>query len=466
MNCPKCNSPITIKRQKCEVCGLDLKIYRKIIHLSNHYYNVGLEKAKVKDLSGAILVLKKSLELNKNNTNARNLLGLVYFETGETVSALSEWVISKHLQPEGNDADAYMESVQKNPTKLEALNQTIKKYNGALQSAKTGSEDLAIIQLKKVVSLNPHFVRALQLLALLYMKNGEMEKAKRYLVRAGKIDLSNTTTLRYLDEINRSLDPQDEQKKGGETELNQRRGDVSFSPISTYKEDKPNIMAFINLILGVIIGTAVVYFLVVPAAERKVAEEYRKDTVEINEQISSYTNEIALLKKDKATLEADVERLQTQLDGIEIPEYDEAMYDALFDAFRIYMEEIEKPEADRDMTKVAETLVNVKETALANETAKDLYNVMAEASYEDTALKLYEEGHTIYTNGKYQEALDKLLEAYQYDDQNEDIIYFIGRSYHRLGDNENAKKYYTMIVEDFADTARYREANSYLQQVQ
>ena len=168
MNCPKCNSPVAMKRQKCEKCGQDLKIYKKILHLSNYYYNVGLEKAKVRDLTGAILVLKKSLELNKKNINARNLLGLVYFESGETVSALSEWVISKHFQPDDNDADAYMESVQKNATKLETLNQTIKKYNGALQSAKTGSEDLAIIQLKKVVSLNPHFIRALQLLALLY----------------------------------------------------------------------------------------------------------------------------------------------------------------------------------------------------------------------------------------------------------------------------------------------------------
>ena len=29
------------------------------------------------------------------NIDARNLLGLVYFETGEVVEALTEWVISK-----------------------------------------------------------------------------------------------------------------------------------------------------------------------------------------------------------------------------------------------------------------------------------------------------------------------------------------------------------------------------------
>ena len=67
--------------------------YNKIIRLSNTLYNVGLEKAKVRDLSGAADSLRKSLRFNKANTQARNLLGLVYLEMGETVDALSEWVI-------------------------------------------------------------------------------------------------------------------------------------------------------------------------------------------------------------------------------------------------------------------------------------------------------------------------------------------------------------------------------------
>lgn len=51
-------------------------------------------------MSGAIVSLTECLKLNKFNIDARNLLGLVYFEMGETVDALSEWVISKNLKPE------------------------------------------------------------------------------------------------------------------------------------------------------------------------------------------------------------------------------------------------------------------------------------------------------------------------------------------------------------------------------
>ena len=131
--------------------------YKKVVSVSNFYYNDGLEKANVRDLSGAVVSLTECLKLNKMNIEARNLLGLVYFEMGETVDALSEWVISKNLQPEKNIADAYIEAVQNSPSQLENLNQAIKKYNQALVYCRQGSLDLALIQLRKVLSINSKF---------------------------------------------------------------------------------------------------------------------------------------------------------------------------------------------------------------------------------------------------------------------------------------------------------------------
>ena len=76
-------------------------------------YNTGLERAQVRDLSGAIEALKQSLWFNKDNLQARNLLGLCYFEIGESVAAFSEWVISKsindkRLHEKDNLADTYL----------------------------------------------------------------------------------------------------------------------------------------------------------------------------------------------------------------------------------------------------------------------------------------------------------------------------------------------------------------------
>lgn len=108
-----------------------------------------MEKAGVRDLSGAIESLKISLRFNKLNIDARNLLGLIYYEMGEVVTALTEWVISKNYQPKDNLASRYLDEVQKNQARLDSVNQTIKKYNQALLYCKQNSRDLAIIQLKK-----------------------------------------------------------------------------------------------------------------------------------------------------------------------------------------------------------------------------------------------------------------------------------------------------------------------------
>ena len=91
MNCIYCGTPLS-DIDYCTGCGADITILKRVARISNLLYNEGLDKARVRDLSGAIKSLKRSLEFNKENKDARNLLGLVYFESGEVVSALTEWV--------------------------------------------------------------------------------------------------------------------------------------------------------------------------------------------------------------------------------------------------------------------------------------------------------------------------------------------------------------------------------------
>ena len=55
---------------------------KKIMYQSNSWYNDGLRKAQVRDMSGAIVSLQQSLQYNRENIAARNLLGLVYYGIG------------------------------------------------------------------------------------------------------------------------------------------------------------------------------------------------------------------------------------------------------------------------------------------------------------------------------------------------------------------------------------------------
>ena len=125
MVCYNCGCRLS-EKNFCTGCGADVTLYKKIMYASNRFYNEALEKAQVRDLSGAIHCLRECLKLNKNHIEARNLLGLVYFERGEVVAALSEWVISKNIKSEKNIADDYINMVQANASRLDMMNQTIR----------------------------------------------------------------------------------------------------------------------------------------------------------------------------------------------------------------------------------------------------------------------------------------------------------------------------------------------------
>ena len=142
---------------------------KKLVYLSNQWYNDGLKKANIRDLSGAVISLKKSLQYNRDNIAARNLLGLVYYGRGEVAEALVEWIISKNIKTHGNIANYYIKKVQESTSELDAIDQAVKKYNQCLVYCQQNGEDLAAIQLKKVISAHPTFLKAYQLLALLYL---------------------------------------------------------------------------------------------------------------------------------------------------------------------------------------------------------------------------------------------------------------------------------------------------------
>ena len=146
MICYNCGNVLT-NSDYCSHCGMDVSVYKRIVRLSNTYYNVGLTKARNRDLAGAADTLRRCVKLNKRNIDARNLLGLIYYENGEVADALVQWVISLNLQPENNQADHYLDEIQRKPGQLETESQNVKTFTQALWHAQNGSDDLAILQL-------------------------------------------------------------------------------------------------------------------------------------------------------------------------------------------------------------------------------------------------------------------------------------------------------------------------------
>ena len=306
-------------------------IQKKVDYLSRKCYNEGLEKASVRDLSGAISCLKQSLMYNKHNIQARNLLGLVYFETGEVVAALSEWVISKNLQPSRNLASEYINKLQANSNKLEAINETIRKYNDALNLCREGHEDMAAIRLKKILTQNPKLIKGYHLLALVQIKEGEYNKARRTLRKAAKIDKTNTTTLRFLSEIDEQTGVStrlDRQNKRSKKQVDSSESDMVIRT-PQYKE-KSRVSLFFTLIAGFAAGLLAFYLLAVPAIRQGIYREANQQIVKYSDAVSSQGAE---LTKAQSQAQESGDTVEAASKQIEEEKKKSSSYEALIEAY-------------------------------------------------------------------------------------------------------------------------------------
>ena len=345
MNCMNCGAFLTdMDLDYCPNCGYNVLIQKKVDYLSKIFYNQGLEKASIRDLSGAIACLKQSLMYDKRNIRARNLLGLVYFETGEDVSALSEWVISKNLQPTRNLASEYINKLQANPNKLAAINETIKKYNHALMLCREGHEDMAAIQLRKILTQNSKLIKGYHLLALIQMKNGEWNKARRILKKAARIDKTNTTTLRFLREVDEQtgVTTRLEKKKKGlfrsgtkENPDTDILGSERVAQPTVYREHS-KVSVFFILMAGIAAGAVAFWLLAVPAIRQGIYQEANQQIVQYSESLASQGAELTKAqgeaKESGDTVESVTQELTTEQAKSE-------SYQALLQAYTYYQQQ-------------------------------------------------------------------------------------------------------------------------------
>lgn len=460
MKCYSCGNELS-EKDFCTACGADVAVYKKIIMTSNSLYNDGLEKARVRDLSGAVVSLRKSLKYNKRNIEARNLLGLVYFEMGEAVSALSEWIISKNLEGEKNIADDYIQALQSNPTQLDTISQTIKKYNTSLNYCYQGTYDLAIIQLKKVLSINRNLISGYQLLALLYIQAEDYEKARRTLLHAEKIDRNNTITLSYLKEVETVLREKEEKsgkkkKVENETFSYQSGNDVIIQP--GYVKEKPTFSSIINIVIGIIIGVAISWFLILPA---KVEEESAKS----DEKFKTVSEELKVEKANRQEVEQTltqsqetVESLSAQIEDLKVNTGAAASCDYLIKAMNAYLIN------EDDSENIMNSLGNISEEYLENasEPFKSMYKTLSGDASAKAIATYMENGRTALKANDYDRAIEEFTNAWNLDDTNSDALMYLAHSYRQAGDTNKADELYRKIITDFAETSNAVDAVGYL----
>ncbi len=455
MKCMNCGAELT-ESVYCPKCGCDVSVQKQAIVLSGLYYNQGLEKAQVRDLSGAIDQLKRSLKFNKNNITARNLLGLVYFETGEVVAALSEWVISKNIQPEDNIATEYIGILQKDANRLDTINQTIKKYNIALENCHNGNEDVAEIQLKKILAQNPKLVKAYHLLSLLYINKNQYEKARRLLRRAIRIDRTNTTTLRFLKEVDSYLGSPNALDntfrfwgREKEQETANADGREAAPTIASYRPSKVR-MPVLNMLMGALIGIATLWFLLVPALTKNINQTANEKITRYSADMAAYSAQIDALNRQIDDSENTVSTANAQI----------AAANAKATANENLLKAVEAYNQDM-MNTAANALGSVDSTKLSVE-AKGVFDSMSNNLQSLMRVIYKKSGLDAFGNSDFATAIIKLEQARALDSTDYDILNYLAHAYRLSGDTANADKTYQMIIDNYPATQRAETAQQFL----
>lgn len=284
--------------------------------ISNTFYNLGLEKAQIRDLTGASQCLKRSVQFDKYNTNARNLMGLICYEVGETAEALIQWVISSNLQPEHNRATYYLHEIQGKPGRLEDESVHIHKYNQALIQAQNGNPDLAILQLGRVVEHKSNYVRAHMLLALLYIGQENYTKAGKSLYKILQIDKNNPKASWYMSIVKQNTGRAEVERKKLKNAFSHHQmqdDDIILPP--SYKEST-GWQSILNIIAGLALGAAVIFFLIIPTREEQLNEQHNQEINRVLELVNQKSMEIDSIGVNIASLEQERDHAVAALQAI------------------------------------------------------------------------------------------------------------------------------------------------------
>lgn len=429
---------------------------KKIVYQSNYWYNDGLRKAQIRDMSGAIVSLRRSLQFNRENIAARNLLGLVYYGIGEVPEALVEWIISKNLRTHNNIADYYINTVQASAKELETINLAIKKYNQCLAYCQQNGEDLAIIQLKQVVASHPSFLKAHQLLALLYLHTGQYTRARQMIRQARKLDTGNEITLKYMHELTHQRGKQrrrSEKKKEDAVEYS-LGNETIIQPKHSRVKEMASHLAVANVFIGAAIGAAIIWFLVAPAVNQSQnnrmndqMREYSDQIKTLEAQVSAQTRTLDNYRASGEEVEADTNQAQTTRDS----------YENLMTVVEQYNS------GEYSYTTMADSLIGIDRDSLG-ESGKSRYDELTDAIYPSACETNFATGTEALSAGNYQGAVDALYKVVRMNAGYNDgqALFNLAQAYMGNGDNDNAITYFQRVVDDYGDSEYAEEAQTNL----
>lgn len=412
-------------------------LQKKVTNLSVLSYNRGLECCNEDRITEAVVALKESLEFDKKNIDARNLLGLCYFRLGRVADALIEWTISYKLKRTDNIAVDYIAELE-SAREANAMYDAITKYNEALSFANQGNTDMAILNLKKALEKNKGLVEAMNLLALCYIERGRESDAFKLAEKVLKIDKTNPVALRYYQ----LLKPE-------------KRLFFKPKPVDSKAKQKKN--SNLAYFLG---GAAVVAVILgcmgLPAIARNYRNSYDKLQVEYNVLQNNMNTEIENKTATIDRLTEENEDLRSKLYTADNQELQQRV--KLLTDIQNYYDEGSVEEA-------AEKLIALSTSGFSQEVLSQ-YSSLCKTVLPAAASQYFSQGKKASKNGDYASAKDYFNKAikctYEGDEVRYSAMYQLGLIADEEGDRETALNYFKTVAEKHPISSIKNEAQKYI----
>ena len=275
----------------------------------------------------------------------------------------------------------------------------------------------------------------------------------RLLKKAAQIDTTNTTTLRYLNEVEeatgigtnlndkkllkRRIRPVEEERKILGPTSYMSGNDTIIQP--TPFRESSTMATFLNIALGFLLGAALIWFLAIPANTRKINQSANQQVTDANTKLAAESAKVGKLEKE-------IEGYQTKVDEAN-QTMDDAKekvksYDVLLSAAVKYL--------GGDQTGAGTELADVDQESL-EENGKALYDAIKGAAKSSVYSAQYSEGTTAYTQGDFDKAIELLTKATKTDETQYDAWYYLAFAYSNKGDTENADKILAEMIRRFPE---------------
>lgn len=420
--------------------------------IANCYYNLGLERAKLRDLSGAAELLKKALHYDKYQREARNLLGLIFFEMGEVADALVQWVISMNLLPEENPADYYLDEIQRKPAILRICSDNVKRFNQALDYAQHNNKDLAVFQLNQVISDSPNYVKAHILLALLYLDRGDWIKAGKSLYLVLKIDRNNPKALVLMDLVKKNTGRAEiEQSKLKNVFSHRKMTDDDVMMPQEIRQLSPWSVSLL-LLLGTGIGLFVFYLLMLPAGIRSANAKNNQELIAYTEKLDAANQKLSNVEEEKSKLQKSYDDAKANLDRYE-------NQNASFMAQYQSLVNINNALSTGDILAAAEAYTKLDQSSITDSSLQNMLNTVKSQMEGNVYLRLQEMGTAAWNAGKTDEALQYFTWSVKIRREAENL-FLLARLQQSMGNTTEANQNFDSVVGEFPSSPYAERARS------